>query len=446
MIKRKWYPMKHSWDTTMRIGEITPIFRQEVTPLDRWSGQSIQLGRMSPMNKPVFGKFDFETYWFFVPYQMVWNAEEAPSDTGEFADYIGPRDDVPAATWPGFSHGTKKGAASKTLAHFFGCGLVGTTQANYALNTLPIYQYNHICNHYFHDELIGSKTVLSQGSLRLAPMRKKSILQKITDDIERGAEVTIDTSGSTLGVTNITDAIEEQDWAEMRERYGDEYDDVLRMMGVRTGKRFNNAPELIGFSRTPIGISEVLNTSNTNTGEYVGHGIVTSRMNLRKKMFKEWGTIIGLALIRPNYCFKNKIEKWWNIPNEDEPRQWFYNPQFARMSHEVVRSHEIHSTANAATRDAVAGYVPKYQWLRQAEDVVAGDYLTLDTYDPQIMVREGTNDAVAINMMEASIIDPDDFQYLFQSSTEPHLFVKAQHSIGKLSQVPPAKVQYTGEG
>lgn len=445
MIKRNKYHMRHRWDTSFRIGQITPIFREEVTPLDTWRGTSVQVGRLSPLNKPVFGMFEYEVYFFFVPYQQVWTEAEA-SGYGEFSDYIGQREGY-SPTWPTFSHSPAKGSTPDAIATFMGHSSRGSTQAAFSgSNMLPLMQYNHIYNHFFQDDVVSAEVALTSQTLRSASHKKNTILRKATDDIEKGTTVSVDTSGSTLDIPDITDAIEEQDWAEMRERYGDEHDDVLRMMGVQMPAKQNNAPELIAYGRSPVGISEVLNTSNTDTGEYVGHGIVTNRLSLRKKLFTDYGSIIGLAVLRPSSTFKNKKEKWWHVPNETNAHQYLYNPAFDKMSHDVVRAHELHGLATSATRDGVIGYVPKYEWLRHAENVVAGEYLLSDAYDAQIIHREGSENAAAIGLEEASIIDHDDYDFLFQSATEPHMFLTCHHSIGKLSQVPRAKVSYTGVG
>jgi hypothetical protein len=444
MIKRNWYPMKHRWDTSFQIGQIMPVFRQEVTPLDRWNGNSVMVGRMSPMNKPVFGMFEFETYYFFVPYSQVWTEEEI-SGYGEFKDYIGQREGV-SPTFPTLTHSQIKGFTNDSIMTSMGVGCRGSAQGTETLNMLGVMAYNHCYNHFFQDDIVSGKVALSSQTLRSASHKKNTLLRKATDDIEVGTVQTVNTSGSQLSVIDIQEAFENQDWAEIRERYGDEYDDILRMMGVRGADKLNNAPELIGYASSPVGVSEVLNTSNTDTGEYVGHGIVTHRFNLRKKMFTEWGTILGLAVLRPTSTFKNKIEHWFNINNEGDTHQHFYNPAFNRMSHDVVRGKHIHSLATTATRDSIIGYVPKYEWLRHAENVVAGEYLKVDTYDPQIIVREGAENAAAIGLEEASIIDRDDYAYLFQSTSEPQMFLTAYNQIGKLSQIPRAKVSYTGAG
>ena len=86
-MKRYRYPMSHNWDTTQDIGNIVPTFAQYVTPLDTWSGNQVTVGRMSPMNKPVFGDFYHDQFLFYVPLQAIWN-ENALSGYGDFRDAI----------------------------------------------------------------------------------------------------------------------------------------------------------------------------------------------------------------------------------------------------------------------------------------------------------------------------------------------------------------------
>lgn len=444
MIRRNWYPMRHSWDTSLRIGQLIPIFRQEVTPLDRWSGSSVQVGRLSPMNKPVFGMLEFETYWFFVSYQSIWNDSQITNDN-EFAEIIGEDTGI---TWLSYTNSRTKNAGAPNLDEMFGVGCKGTSQSNYTCNAISRMCYNHIYNHFFRDTMWHPNPIAIDTSslLLLAASKKNTYLTRATDAIESIATVTVDSSGATIDIPDITNGIEEQDWEELKERYGTDYDDVLRMMGVRMPKKYNDEPELIGYSKAPIGVSEVLNTSDTNTGEYVGHGIVTSRINMGRKMFKEYGSIVGIVCVRPRYGWKNRIDRWFNMPNLTDPQRELFNPHLSKLSHDTVYAHEMHSLATDATRDTAIGYAPKYDWLRHAENVIAGEYLKEDTWDEQILKREGADDAAATALSENQVIDPVDWDYLFQSSDDPHMFLSAFHSIGKLSQIPRSGVSFRGKG
>nr|WCD56453.1 MAG: major capsid protein [Microviridae sp.] len=55
---------------------ITPIAIEEAYADDRWHLRAEVFARVSPLMAPVMHRFDFRTYWFFVPYRILWDHYE----------------------------------------------------------------------------------------------------------------------------------------------------------------------------------------------------------------------------------------------------------------------------------------------------------------------------------------------------------------------------------
>lgn len=55
---------------------ITPISIEEAYADDRWHLRAEIFARVSPLMAPVMHRFDFRTYWFFVPYRILWDNYE----------------------------------------------------------------------------------------------------------------------------------------------------------------------------------------------------------------------------------------------------------------------------------------------------------------------------------------------------------------------------------
>ena len=93
-----------------------------------------------------------------------------------------------------------------------------------------------------------------------------------------------------------------QRYAENRNDYGSRYIEYLKgMLGpqfVSSDARLQN-PEYLGGGRVQLSFSEVLNTSNTDTGDYAGHGIGAVKSNQYVRFFEEHGFVFSLLSVVP---------------------------------------------------------------------------------------------------------------------------------------------------
>mgnify|MGYP002706024207 CR=1 FL=1 len=76
--RRSMFKMPHSHKTTGNLGDLIPFFVQEVYPGDTFKNTSTLLVRSSnSVLKPIIDNLFVDTWFFFVPYRLVWKNWEA---------------------------------------------------------------------------------------------------------------------------------------------------------------------------------------------------------------------------------------------------------------------------------------------------------------------------------------------------------------------------------
>jgi hypothetical protein len=389
-MKRYKYNMHHQWITSSNIGLLQPFMIQEVTPGDTWGGNINGVFRLAPMDVPAYMTLKIFSHIFFVPHDQTFP---------EFPDVITGNDTSTA--WPtiGYTLPTSYQWAK------FGVGGMGTLTPN--LNALPVRAFNHVINEYFLNRMLYTERSLDDTSLFRVQFPSSSYHGGIQDEIQQGTEETVDSSGATIGITEIKDAWHRQNLAERRAQYGDRYRDLLASYGVRTPDYRLDRPEHCARGRATLGISEVVATATSaseNTGEYRGHGIAGVRFKMPKRMFTEHGTLIGVYYARPRLQLMNKTDKIWHVSDKED----LYHPELAGDTQVVVKSTEVYN--NTAT-ESNFGYQAKDEWLRSPVDTIAGGMP-----DSQREMWHAHVDLSALPTL-TYLQQVQDYDYLFQDQT-----------------------------
>lgn len=403
--------MHHQWITAPNIGELVPIFQQEVTPGDTWKGKSTAMFRLSPLDLPAYMSLKVFVDFWFIPHSIVWD---------EFQDVITGKDTSTA--WPTITYSAAEADHWQDQGHGVSTTL---TPDN---NALPIRAFNKVYNDIYKKPSI---TAAGEDSLdiRRVYFPTNDYFGGITDEIQQDTEETVDTSGATVGVTAIRDAMHRQRLKERRAQFGEEYQDMLRSYGVYPPATRLNRPEFCARGRTTIGISEVVATATSaseNTGEYRGHGISGMRINFPKRYFSEHGTLLGVMYSRPRMQLKSRKDKLWYVTDKYD----LYHPEHVRDTQEVVKSQEIYTDTVAESN---FGYQGKYEWLRNARDTIAGDM--------QDSARAGYVANVDLSALPTVdfLQQVQDYDHLYQDQTsdraDMHSFF--DHKISKLSIIKP---------
>ena len=130
-------------------------------------------------------------------------------------------------------------------------------------------------------------------------------------------ENTVDlSSASTFNVADLRLAFQIQKWMERNARAGARYTESLRAhFGVSPRDDRLQRPEYIGGSKTPVIVSEVLQTSSTDAtspqGNMAGHGISVASTFCGKYRATEHGIIMGIMSIMPRTMYQQGFDRSW---------------------------------------------------------------------------------------------------------------------------------------
>ena len=187
-------------------------------------------------------------------------------------------------------------------------------------------------------------------------------------------------SASTFNVADLRLAFQIQKWMERNARAGARYTESLRAhFGVSPRDDRLQRPEYIGGSKTPVIVSEVLQTSSTDgtspQGNMAGHGISVSSTFCGKYRATEHGLIMGILSIMPRTMYQQGMDRQFLRRS----RYDFYYPEFANLSEQAILNCEIYATATEATNKSIFGYQGRYDEMRTKRNMVCGQMR--DTFD-----------------------------------------------------------------
>lgn len=67
------FDLSYSNKLTMDIGDLVPVYKQEVLPGDEFKVNSQFMVRMAPLANPIFTKLNAQIHYFFVPNRILWD-------------------------------------------------------------------------------------------------------------------------------------------------------------------------------------------------------------------------------------------------------------------------------------------------------------------------------------------------------------------------------------
>ena len=186
-------------------------------------------------------------------------------------------------------------------------------------------------------------------------------------------QVNVDELGVSINDLRTSNAL--QRWFERNARSGSRYiEQILSHFGVRSSDARLQRPQFLGGGRTPVSVSEVLQTSSTDTtspqANMAGHGISAGVNHGFKRYFEEHGYIIGIMSIRPRTGYQQGVPKdFRKFDNMD-----FYFPEFAHLGEQEIKNEELYLQQTPAGNDGVFGYTPRYAEYKYSMNEVHGDF------------------------------------------------------------------------
>ncbi len=238
--------------------------------------------------------------------------------------------------------------------------------------------------------------------------------------------------GTAFDVNDIRVAFQIQRWMERNARAGARYTEFLKAhFGTAPRDDRMQRPEYLGGSKNPVIISEVLQTSETDTspqGNLAGHGIALSDAYAGSYKAQEFGLIMGIMSVMPIPMYQQGINRQWLR----QTRYDYYFPEFANLSEQAVLNAEVVATDVEAENEGIFGYQGRYDEMRVKQNMVCAEMR--DTFDYWHLGRQFTPDTVQ-NLNE-SFIQCVPRKDIFAVPSEDGLIIQFQNIIKAFRPLP----------
>lgn len=490
--RKNAFKLSHNVKLTCEMGQLVPVFVQDVLPSDRFKLSVSSIVRFAPLLAPIMSEVDVFFHFFFVPNRIIWSEWETfmtGSKNGRKLD----EDQVPVPPRIVFDGSILNSALKNgqnwandghaplthgSLADYLGFQTFksGTTfnTGHYPLDELPFRAYYKIWSDWYRDEnliddvlpdyidnsgdrLITNANLTDVENLMQLRRRcwKKDYFTSALPFAQKGDDVLIPGSasdisfksgmlptaqystsqgafsGSTVPVdaspvsikkmprssnsgnlvvgsgedslypnTNIFNidpkslneylvgghasegtirelrrAFAAQKFFERRAVGGTRYiEQNYAFFGVRSSDGRLQRSEYLGGSKSPVVISQVLQTSegtaSSPLGTPAGNAVSAGGKYIFNRSFEEYGWIIGLMSIMPKPDYIQGIPKMFLRRDIYD----YYWPQFAKIGEQPIENQELYFSPTSNNNDGTFGYTPRYAEYRFRNNRVCGDF------------------------------------------------------------------------
>lgn len=434
--KKSLLDLSHEKKMSINMGQLIPILSEEVIPGDTWQGNTEVMARFAPMLAPLMHRIDVYTHFFFVPNRLIWDEWET-FITGGKNGTESPAMPYFSFNDNNWVNSAVKGSLMDYLGYPINTGQWAPGSPVYNVLPMRAYHeiYNqYYVDQNVGTEIDYPKTSGLQTDERISAIRRraweKDYFTSALPWTQRGPEVGIpldaewspqyedsstgvrasggsagggvssyiggqlfdqDGSGEPMRIENLTDpqtitsgnlsinqlrtATRLQRWFEKNATGGARYiEQILAHFGVVSSDARLQRPEYLGGGKTPVNISEVMQTSSTDAtspqGNLAGHGIAVGNSHRFRKSFEEHGIIMGIMSILPKSQYVNINRKHLRKMDKLE----YYWPEFAHLGEQPVSSIEMYPCDMSAPSEQTFGYQPRYTEYRYIPSTVHGDF------------------------------------------------------------------------
>lgn len=395
-MSRNSYDMKHEVVTCGKIGRLQTIGRFDVLPGDVWQGESRAYVRLSQLRRPMINDIQFDVHAFFVPHIYIYDqAYKTWIINGLTGTTVLPMDTVVSGNSP----------------HEISC-VLGTSE-DQAQARHVLMGYNMIWNWYYRNQLTASersyadfKTQIKDKQNRNYGFQINHLKSLMTTMLP--SRMSPDEVSYTVGSNKKLNMYEmAEDRAQTRTvairtyKATDRFDQIFReRFGTSVSDDIVKKPHFLGSSRGKVSGVDVDGTSGDQLGQTVGKGVLQLKFNLRKKFFKEHGTIWLLCVARTKPLYKHfksyndtQSQTYDRVAGDDATSM--YEPILVKR-----RDVDLNTSSNNTL-----GYMPRNQQFRTMEGYVHPGFYE---QDKGYVFNQMQTDAAS-----ASLIRPEDYDESF---------------------------------
>nr|QJB20044.1 MAG: major capsid protein [Microvirus sp.] len=432
--KSSVFDLSHDVKLSCNMGTLIPTMVLDCVPGDKFQIGCESLLRFAPLVSPMMHRVDVSMHYFFVPYRILWeNWEKFITNTplvgttlpgfpivrvndgfnpgvGSLSDYLG----IPPAPGVGNDHSISAlpYAAYQMICNDYYRDQNLMDEIDYKLvdgnnnaNT-DLFELRQRC--WEHDYFTSALPFAQKGAAVQIPINPFEDLEvkvqptstyagtfAIDNADNPGQEAVVipgDTTtpmsgnlyveSSSLGsnpttINDLRTANALQRWLEKMARGGSRYFEMIRnIFGTKSPDARLQRPEYITGTKSPVQISEVLNTAGDTLpqGNMAGHGVSVTQGKYGKYRVQEHGVIMGIMSIMPKTAYQDGIHRMWN--KIEDPFQ-YYSPDFDHLGEQEIQQKEVF--AYTAESEDTFGYIPRFAEHKFMNSRVAGQFRsTLD--------------------------------------------------------------------
>lgn len=216
--------------------------------------------------------------------------------------------------------------------------------------------------------------------------------------------------------------------------FGSMYSEMIpAQYGVYCPDASLQRPQYLGGSSAPVVISQVLQTSSSNSsspqGNMAGHGVSAGLGHEIKFHAREFGFLFCIMSVMPKTAYFQGIPRFMSR----ETRYDYGIPLLAHIGEMGVKNKELYAQGNDQDEE-IAGYVPQYDDYRSIPDSISGQLVS--TLKFWTSAREFEN----LPTLSSEFIEAHPTDRIFAVDEErpnsDHLVIQVAHHIKALRPLP----------